>query len=131
MLHMDGLRSMEKEWAHGERDQALSKQLETLTRDYTEGKLDNKKHLYKRPKASYQAPPEALRPVSEVGQSGCTICQCLNQSDTCIAQTVNNAAVPGDIRVITKDSDLMAFDQSCPSPCQSRTLGLLSTKMSF
>ncbi|KAG9061854.1 hypothetical protein KI688_007005 [Linnemannia hyalina] len=111
MLHMDGLRSMEKEWAHGKRDQALSKQLETLERDYTEGKLHNKRQLYKRLKASYRAPPEALRAVSEVlRQSGWTICQCLNQSDTCIARTVNNAAVPGDIRVITKDSDLMAFE---------------------
>ncbi|KAF8922925.1 hypothetical protein BGZ47_005223, partial [Haplosporangium gracile] len=110
MLHMDGLRSVEKELAHEKRDQRLSKQLESLDQHYTEGKLHNKRQLYKRLKASYRAPPEALRAVLEVlSQSGWTICQCLNQSDTCIARTVNNATGPGDIRVITNDSDLLAF----------------------
>ncbi|KAG0362711.1 hypothetical protein BGX24_005075 [Mortierella sp. AD032] len=111
VLHMDGLPLVEKESAHDKRDQKLSMQLETLERDYADGKLHNKRQLYKRLKASYRAPPEALSAVLEVlTQSGWRICQCLNQRDTCNAETVNNAAVSGDIRVITKDSDLMAFE---------------------
>ena len=102
---------MEKELAHDKRDRILSKQLDTLERDFKEGKLHNKRQLYKRLKASYRAPPEAMRAILEVlSQSGWSICSCLNQSDTCIARAVNNAAVPGDIRVITKDSDFMAFE---------------------
>ncbi|KAI8605997.1 hypothetical protein EDD21DRAFT_427217 [Dissophora ornata] len=110
-LHLDGPRSVEKKLAHDKRDRALSKLLEALERDYAEGKLHKKRQLYKRLKASYRAPPEALRAILEVlSQSGWSICRCLNQSDTCIARTVNNATAPGDIRVITKDSDLMAFE---------------------
>ncbi|KAK3843963.1 MAG: hypothetical protein J3R72DRAFT_419837 [Linnemannia gamsii] len=66
VLHMDGLRSVEKESAHDKRDQKLSMQLETLERDYADGKLHNKRQLYKRLKASYRAPPEALSAVLEV-----------------------------------------------------------------
>ncbi|KAF9397948.1 hypothetical protein BGZ94_006136, partial [Podila epigama] len=97
--------------AHDRRDLALANRLETLERDYADGKLLKKRQLYKRLKAAYRAPPEAHSAVLDVlRESGWAICHCLNQSDTCIARTVNNAAVPGDIRVITKDSDLMAFE---------------------
>ncbi|KAF9916094.1 hypothetical protein FBU30_001551, partial [Linnemannia zychae] len=113
VLHIDGRRSAEKELAHRKRDQALSKRLETLERDHAEGKLLATRQLYKRIKASYRAPPEATVAVLEVlGQCDWNICQCRNQSETCIAQIINNAVDPDHIRIITKDFDLMAFEST-------------------
>lgn len=93
-----------------ESDQALETRVGKLEKDYSEGRIKNTTQLYKRLKASYRVPVNAIKNIiTELHESGWKICQCVHQSDTCIANSVTNAPTPDNIRVITKDSDLMVY----------------------
>ncbi|GJJ71752.1 hypothetical protein EMPS_04109 [Entomortierella parvispora] len=110
-LHFDGSRSLEKELAHRKRDQTLETRVGKLEKDYDGGRIRNTTQLYKRVKASYRVPASAIRDViTQLHESGWKICQCTHQSDTCIANRVTNAHSPDNVRIITKDSDFMAYE---------------------
>ncbi|KAF9272674.1 hypothetical protein BGZ68_002213, partial [Mortierella alpina] len=107
----DGPRSLEKEHAHTRRDGALVTQLEKIEKDYAEEKMKGTKTLYHRIKSVYRAPPDALQHVLEVlAKEGWTVCRCSHQADSCITRCVKNAADPDDVRVLTKDSDLIVYE---------------------
>ncbi|KAF8923191.1 hypothetical protein BGZ47_004966, partial [Haplosporangium gracile] len=112
-IHIDGLRSVEKEHAHQKRDGDLTKRMEKLKKDYGDGKIQGTKQLYRRLKSVYRAPPEAARQVlNALTNLGWTICHCPYQADCCIAHCLKNAVKLEDVRIITKDSDLMVYEAS-------------------
>ena len=112
-IHVDGPRSLEKEHAHQKRDDALTKRMRKLKKDYDEGKIKGTKKLYRRLKSVYRAPPvAAIQVLNALTNLGWTICPCPHQADCCIARCLNNAVKPEDVRVITKDSDLLVYEAS-------------------
>ncbi|KAG9073275.1 hypothetical protein KI688_001067 [Linnemannia hyalina] len=112
-IHADGPRSVEKEHAHQKRDRDLTTRMRKLMEDYDEDKIKGTKRLYRRLKSVYRAPPDAARQVLDALQNlGWTICRCPHQADCCIARCLNNAVKPEDVRIITKDSDLLVYEAS-------------------
>ncbi|KAF9939089.1 hypothetical protein BGZ70_006488, partial [Mortierella alpina] len=85
-------------------------QVQKLEKDCAEGRIKGTKRLYRRIKSLYRAPPEALQHILEaLEKEGWAVCRCAHQADTCIARCIENAADPDDVRVITKDSDLIVY----------------------
>jgi len=112
-IHVDGARSVEKKHAHQKRDRDLATRMGKLQMDYDSKKLKGTKQLYRRLKSVYRAPPDAVRQVlNALEKLGWTICRCPHQADCCIARCLKNAAKPEDVRIITKDSDLLVYDAS-------------------
>jgi 5'-3' exonuclease len=85
--------------------------LRKLQNDYNERKIKGTKQLYRRLKSVYRAPPDAAKQVLDaLKKLGWTICCCPHQADCCIARNVQHAARPQDVRIITKDSDLLVYE---------------------
>ncbi|KAG0291452.1 hypothetical protein BGZ96_005177 [Linnemannia gamsii] len=84
--------------------------LTTTTKD----KLDSGsglKAVYRMCRSAYRSPPEALEQVLEALENcGWKICRCAHQADCCIASHVGRAPDKSVIRVVTNDSDLLAFE---------------------
>ncbi|KAG0047962.1 hypothetical protein BGZ89_004737, partial [Linnemannia elongata] len=114
VIHVDGPRSLEKEAEHKRRDERLQKSLDKLTTTATKDKLESGlglKAVYRMCRSAYRLPPEALEPVLGVMEnSGWRVCRCIHQSDLCIASHVRRAPDKAAIRVITHDSDLLAYE---------------------
>lgn len=112
-IHADGPRSVEKEHAHQKRDRDLIARMGKLKKDYDDKKIKGTKQLYRRLKSVYRAPPDAATQVlNALEKLGWTICRCPHQADSCIARCLKNAVKPEDIRIITKDSDLLVYEAS-------------------
>ncbi|KAK3846473.1 MAG: hypothetical protein J3R72DRAFT_486735 [Linnemannia gamsii] len=112
-IHVDGPRSVEKEHAHQKRDHDLTERMRKLQNDFDGGKIKGTKRLYRRLRSVYRAPPDVARQVlAALEKLGWSICRCPHQADCCIARCLKNAAKPEDVRIITKDSDLMVFESS-------------------
>ncbi|OAQ21974.1 hypothetical protein K457DRAFT_26554, partial [Linnemannia elongata AG-77] len=112
-IHADGPRSVEKEHAHRKRDHDLTTRMGKLQKDYDNKKIKGTKQLYRRLKSVYRAPPDAARQVlNALEKLGWIICRCPHQADCCIARCLQNAVKPEDVRVITKDSDLLVYKAS-------------------
>jgi hypothetical protein len=113
IIHVDGPRSLEKEAEHKRRDDSLQKMLNKLTTT-TKDKLDSGsglKTVYRMCRSAYRSPPEALEQVLEALENcDWKICRCAHQADCCIASHVGRAPDKSVIRVITNDSDLLAFE---------------------
>ncbi|KAK3838113.1 MAG: hypothetical protein J3R72DRAFT_448904 [Linnemannia gamsii] len=114
IIHVDGPRSLEREAEHKRRDERLQNTLDKLTPTATKDKLESGsglKAVYRICRSAYRLPPEALEQVLGVMEdSGWRVCRCAHQSDLCIATHVRRAPDKSDIRVVTHDSDLLAFE---------------------
>ncbi|KAK3820792.1 MAG: hypothetical protein J3R72DRAFT_459524 [Linnemannia gamsii] len=114
IIHVDGPRSLENEAEHKRRDERLQNTLDKLTPTATKDKLESGsglKAVYRICRSAYRLPPEALEQVLGVMEdSGWRVCRCEHQSDLCIATHVRRAPDKSDIRVVTHDSDLLAFE---------------------
>ncbi|KAF8907234.1 hypothetical protein BGZ58_006214, partial [Dissophora ornata] len=117
IIHVDGPRSLEKEAEHKRRDECLQKSLDKLTPTATKDKLESGlglKAVYRICRSAYRLPPEALEQVLGVMEnSGWRVCRCVHQSDLCIASHVRRAPDRSAIRVVTHDSDLLAYEDIC------------------
>ncbi|KAF9082020.1 hypothetical protein BGX29_004129, partial [Mortierella sp. GBA35] len=114
IIHVDGPHSLEKEAEHKRRDERLQKSLDKLTPTATKDKLESGlglKAVYRICRSAYRLPPEALEQVLGVMEnSGWRVCRCAHQSDLCIASHVRRAPDKSAIRVVTHDSDLLAYE---------------------
>ncbi|KAK3844974.1 MAG: hypothetical protein J3R72DRAFT_436641 [Linnemannia gamsii] len=114
IIHVDGPRSLDKEAEHKRRDERLQNTLDKLTPTATKDKLESGsglKAVYRICRSAYRLPPEALEQVLGVMEdSGWRVCRCEHQSDMCIATHVRRAPDKSDIRIVTHNSDLLAFE---------------------
>ncbi|KAK3814738.1 MAG: hypothetical protein J3R72DRAFT_461715, partial [Linnemannia gamsii] len=109
ITHVDGPRSLEKEAEHKRRDERLQNTLDKLTPTAIKNKLESRsglKAVYRICRSAYRLPSEALEQVL----GGLRVCRCAHQSDLCIATHVRRAPDKSNIRVVTHDSDLLAFE---------------------
>lgn len=114
IIHADGPRSLEKEAEHKRRDERLQKLLDKLTATPTKDKLESGlglKAVYRICRSTYRLPPEALEQVLGVMENcGWRVCRCAHQADLCIASHVHRAPDKSALRVVTHDSDLLAYE---------------------
>jgi hypothetical protein len=114
IIHVDGPRSLEKEAEHKRRDERLQKSFDKLTATATKDKLESGlglKAVYRTCRSAYRLPSEALDQVlGVIENNGWRVCRCTHQSDLCIASHVRRAPDKSAIRVVTHDSDLLAYE---------------------
>jgi hypothetical protein len=87
--------------------------MDKLQTDYDAQKIKGTKQLYRRLKSVYRAPPEAATQVLDVLKKlGWSVCSCPHQADNCIARCLKITDNPENVRIITKNSDLLVYEVS-------------------
>ncbi|KAF9993625.1 hypothetical protein BGZ80_008074, partial [Entomortierella chlamydospora] len=115
VLHFDGAPSIEKSGERERRRLQSKKQIDEISSDINrlrQSKKGSPRKIYDRIKNVFRPPPEAFQQIrEELSRLGWTVCQCEFQSDTCIAVHCREKQAGNDIVVLTRDSDLICYEQ--------------------
>ncbi|KAF8976772.1 hypothetical protein BGZ46_007981, partial [Entomortierella lignicola] len=115
ILHFDGAPSIEKSGERERRRLQSKKQIDEISSEINRLRQTKKKipaKIYDRIKNVFRPPPEAFQQIKEeLSRLGWTVCQCEFQSDTCIALHCREKQAGNDTIVLTRDSDLICYDE--------------------